>query len=395
MESSPLRATLLPFSRPSINAAEIAAVVDVLRSGWITTGPRTLEFEKKFAEYCGAPHALAVSSGTGGEHVVLLALGIGPGDEVITSPMTWPSTVNIIAAVGATPVLADVDPRTFNIDPEQVHRKVTAKTRAIIPVHFAGLPCDLDKLGAIAKESGAALIEDAAHAVGTHYKGRPIGAHGCTALFSFHPIKNMTTAEGGMVTTHDAALDRKLRLHRFHGVTREPAGRAGGGDPSYDIVLAGFKYNLTDIQSALGLVQLARLEEFISRRTALAQLYLDELADVDELQLPAAEAAYPSRHAWHLFTVLVDVDQLDCDRVGFMDALKKENVGTGLHFLAVHLGTHYRERFGFKRGDYPQAERISDRIVSLPLFPRMTEDDVDDVVRAVKTVIHRHRRSRR
>lgn len=395
MESSPLRATLLPFSRPSIDAAEIAAVVDVLRSGWITTGPRTLEFEKKFAEYCGAPHALAVSSGTGGEHVVLLALGIGPGDEVITSPMTWPSTVNIIAAVGATPVLADVDPRTFNIDPEQVHRKVTAKTRAIIPVHFAGLPCDLDKLGAIAKESGAALIEDAAHAVGTHYKGRPIGAHGCTALFSFHPIKNMTTAEGGMVTTHDAALDRKLRLHRFHGVTREPAGRAGGGDPSYDIVLAGFKYNLTDIQSALGLVQLARLEEFISRRTALAQLYLDELADVDELQLPAAEAAYPSRHAWHLFTVLVDVDQLDCDRVGFMDALKKENVGTGLHFLAVHLGTHYRERFGFKRGDYPQAERISDRIVSLPLFPRMTEDDVDDVVRAVKTVIHRHRRSRR
>ncbi len=396
MSGSPLRATFLPFSRPSIDEGEIAAVIEVLRSGWITTGPKTQEFETKFAEYCGAPHALAVASGTGAEHLVLLALGIGPGDEVITSPMTWPSTVNIIVAVGATPVLADVDPETGEIDPEEVRRKITPKTKAIIPVHFAGLPCDLDRLAAIAKECGAVIIEDAAHAVGTHYKGRPIGAHGHTALFSFHPIKNITTAEGGMITTHDAALDHRLRLHRFHGVTREPARRAAGqGDAGYDIVLAGFKYNMTDIQAALGLVQLSRLEEFISRRTALAQLYLEQLADVEELRLPAAAAGYPARHAWHLFTALVDVDRLDCDRFGFMDALKQENIGTGLHFLAVHLGTHYRERFGFKRGDFPHAERISERVLSLPLFPRMTEDDVDDVVRAVKTVIHRHRRAAR
>jgi len=394
LEFQPTRSTFLPFSRPTIGEGEIQGVVECLRSGWLTTGPKTRQFEEEFAQYVGSRYALAVTSGTAGEHLALLALGIGAGDEVITTPMTWASTVNIIVLCGATPVFVDVDARTFNMDVESLRARITDRTRAVIPVHFAGLPCDMDAIAAVAEEHDLTVIEDAAHAVGTLYKNQPVGSISPLTVFSFHPIKNITTGEGGMVTTDDDELAQRIRLLRYHGITRESWHRSGRGEggAGYDILRPGFKYNMMDIQAAIGLAQLRRLEEFIQRRTALAQLYLERLREVEEIQLPAAEAGYPVRHAWHLFTILVDIDRLTINRFEFMDALKEENIGTGLHFQAVHLHPFYRETFGFQRGDFPHAEYISDRILSLPLFPLMTESDVDDVVRAIKKVIHQHRR---
>ena len=393
MAEAPVRETFLPFSRPSISEEEIAAVGDVLRSGWITTGPKTKEFEARFAEYCGVKNALAVSSGTAAQHLLMLALGIGPGDEVITTPMTWATTANMVAAVGATPVFADVDERTFLLDPAEVAKKITPRTKAIIPVHFGGLPADLDALRALAEPRGILVIEDAAHAVGTQYKGRMIGSHGNPAMFSLHPIKNVTTGEGGVVTTDDDELARKVRLYRFHGVNRDSWSRGRGGAAGYDIELPGFKYNLTDIQSTLGLGQMARLEGFIARRAELAARYLERFDGMDEIRPCAAGAGYPLRHAWNMFTILVDPDRLTIDRFQFMDALKAENVGTGLHFIAVHLHPFYAATYGCRRGDFPRAEKVSDRILTLPLFPAMADKDVDDVVAAVQKVVRAHRRT--
>ena len=393
MSDRAARLTFLPFSRPALGEEEVRAVVDCLRSGWITTGPRTREFEEKFAAYAGARHALAVTSGTAGEHLALLALGIGPGDEVVTSPMTWTSTVNIVELVGARPVFADIEPDTRNLDPAKLRGALTEKTRAIIPVHYAGLPCDMDTIGAIAAERGIPVIEDAAHAAGSTYRGRPVGSLSRLTVFSFHAIKNLTTGEGGMITTDDDALADRIRLLRFHGITRDSWQRQGAGaGAAYDVLVPGFKYNLTDIQSAIGVVQLARLDALNERRESLARRYLDALAGVEEIRLPPTGAGYPARHAWHLFTILVDVDGLTVDRFGFMEAMKRENIGTGLHFLAVHLQSHYRTRYGYAPGDFPVAERVSERIVSLPLFPGMTEADVDAVARAVKKVVRAHRR---
>ena len=387
------RLTFLPFSRPALGEEEVQAVVDCLRSGWITTGPRTRELEDRFAVHVGARHALAVASGTGGEHLALLALGIGPGDEVVTSPMTWVSTVNIVELVGARPVFVDIDEDTFNLDPRRLRDALTSRTRAILPVHFAGLPCDMDAIGAVSRERGIPVIEDAAHAAGALLGGRPVGSLSLLTVFSFHAIKNLTTGEGGMITTDDDDLAARLRLLRFHGITRDSWQRQGqGAGAAYDVLRPGFKYNLTDIQSAIGLVQLRRLDALNDRRARLASRYLDALRDVEWIRLPAAEAGYPARHAWHLFTILVDVDRLDLDRFGFMEAMKRENVGTGLHFLAVHLQPYYRERYGHRPGDFPEAEKVSERIVSLPLFPGMTEGDVDDVARAVRKVVRSHRR---
>jgi dTDP-4-amino-4,6-dideoxygalactose transaminase len=393
MRHEPARLTFLPFSRPALGEDEVQAVVECLRSGWITTGPRTREFEERFAVRTGARHALAVASGTAGEHLSLLALGIGPGDEVVTSPMTWASTVNLVELVGARPVFVDIEPGTHNLDPGRLRDALSERTRAIVPVHFAGLPCDMDAIRAVSDERGIPVIEDAAHAAGAAFGGRPVGSLSLLTVFSFHAIKNLTTGEGGMITTDDDALAERIRLLRFHGITRDSWQRQGpGAGAAYDVLRPGFKYNLTDIQSAIGLVQLRRLDALNERRAHLAARYLDALRDVDEIRLPAAAAGYPARHAWHLFTILVDVDRLDVDRFGFMEAMNRENVGTGLHFLAVHLQPYYRERYGYRPGDFPEAETVSERIVSLPLFPGMTEGDVDDVARAVRKVVRTHRR---
>ncbi len=375
------RETFLPFSRPSIGEEEIREVVDCLRSGWITTGPRTQQFEKDFAAYVGAKHALALSSGTAALHCAYWALDLRPGDEIICPSLTWPATASMAAVLGARPVFADVDPRTLQIDPAEVRRLAGPRTRAVVPVHFAGAPVDLDAI----RDAAAGrfpIIEDGAHAVGTEYRGRRVGSSGHVAIFSFHPIKDITTGEGGMLTTDDDALAARIRLFKFHGIDRDAWKAYGAGSAArYDTVLPGFKYNLTDLASSLGIHQLRRLDGFIARRTQLAERYRAELRGIPGLELPEIPA-YPHRHAWHLFPVLVE------DRDAFMGALREENIGSGLHFEATHLASCYRK----SSGPLPNTERICARIASLPLFPGMNDGDVDDVVAAVRRVLGRRPR---
>ena len=361
-------------------------MTDVLRSGWITTGPNCGKFEEAFAAYTGAAGAVAVSSATGGMHCVLLALGIGPGDEVITPSMTWVSTVNLICLLGATPVFADIDRDTLMISRATVEPLITERTKAIIPVHYAGAAADLDPLRELAAEREITLIEDAAHAAGTEYKGARIGQAG-TAIFSFHPIKNMTTGEGGMVCSDDEELLAKVKSLKFHGLgvdayDRQTHGRA----PQAQVLQPGFKYNLTDIAAVLGLGQLARLDAFNARRTELAKCYHEALADIPEI-LPLGIPDYDHLHAWHLFIVRLDIEKAGMNRDAFMAALKEQNIGTGLHFRAVHLQKYYTENLGMERGMLPNTEWNSDRILSLPFCPSMTDSDVDDVVAAIKTVL--------
>jgi dTDP-4-amino-4,6-dideoxygalactose transaminase len=381
---------MLPFSRPEIGDEEIAEVVACLRSGWITSGPRVARLEEEFAAMVGARHALAFSSATGALHAALLALELQPGDEVVVPALTWPSTANMVVACGGVPVFADIDPSTWNLDPESLGRAVTARTRFVIPVHFAGLPCDLDGIHAALAAAGRAdigILEDAAHAAGASYKGRPIGGTAAIgtllAVFSFHPIKNMTTAEGGMITTDDDRLAAALKLWRFHGVQRDAwqaYSGAAAAPASYDVVLPGFKYNLSDLHAAIGLQQLRKLPRFNHRRSELAHYYRQELAGQPGLQIPG-RAFYECVHPWHLFTVLPP------RRAPFMEGLRQLGIGTGLHFEAVHLHDLYRRRFGWAPGSLPVAEEVCGRIVSLPLFPAMTDEDAADVVRAVREVL--------
>jgi dTDP-4-amino-4,6-dideoxygalactose transaminase len=376
----------LPLSRPSLGEEEIGEVLDVIRSGWITAGPRVKRFEEEFSRYVGARHAVAVNSCTAALHVALLAHGMGRGDEVITSSMTWSATVNMIEVAGAKPVFADVDRETLQITPEGVAAAVTERTRAILPVHFAGQACDLDGLAAIATPRGVTMIQDAAHAVGTEFRGRRIGSDGVTACFSFHPIKNITTGEGGMITTGSDALAEKFRLLRFHGVNRDAWSRYGNVDsPRYETVTPGWKYGLTDLQAALGIHQLAKLDGFIERRTHIAELYHAQLAKIDGVK-PLGRATGTSRHAWHLFVVVIEPDRFGCDRDRFMQLMAQQGVGTGLHFTAVHLHGYYRSRYGYGPGDLPNTECASDRVVSLPLFPGMNDSDVSRVCKAIRAV---------
>jgi UDP-4-amino-4-deoxy-L-arabinose-oxoglutarate aminotransferase len=380
-----VRADFLPLSRPSIGDAEVDAVTACLRSGWITSGPRVAEFEAAFAHAVGASHAVALSSATAGLHLALLATGVGAGDEVITTSMTWPATANMILAVGAEPVFVDVDPHTLNLDPERVADALTERTRAIIPVHFAGQPVDLDPLRALATERGLVLVEDAAHALGTRYRGRPIGG-GTAAVFSFHPIKAITTGEGGMVTTDDAGIAERLRLLRFHGIARDAWSRYGKrAVPDYEVVALGFKYNMTDLQAALGLVQLGRLEEFIAARTRIAGWYRDALADVPAVEMLDV-VPYPARHAWHLLVVRVRSAGSAVERNAVMERLAAANVGVGLHFKALHTQPFYRNRARMPAGGLPHTTRASETILSLPLFPDMKREDVADVAAALGEV---------
>ena len=387
-----MRTEFLPFSTPTIEDAEINEVVDSLRSGWITTGPKVKRFEEAFRTYVGAPFAVPLSSATAGLHLTLLALQIRPGDEIITTPMTFASTVSMIILCGGTPVLADIEPGTLNIDVSLIRGKITPRTKAIIPVHFAGQSCDMDPLFALAGEFNLMIIEDAAHAVGTEYKGRRIGSLESISIFSFHPNKNITTGEGGMVCTADETLAEEISLLKFHGMSREAWKRfAASGTPNYDILMPGFKYNMMDIQAAIGIHQLPRLDGFIDRRRAIAEFYNREFADVVELALPQY-APYNQRHAWHLYTPLVRIEKLTIDRDRFMEELKKHNIGSGLHYKAIHHHAWYREHLPVADQELPNASYASVRILSLPLFPKMTDDDARDVVESVKAVIATHRR---
>jgi dTDP-4-amino-4,6-dideoxygalactose transaminase len=383
----PMRSAFLPFARPALGEEEIAEVVDTLKSGWITTGPKVERFTAAFADYVGGRYAVPVSSATAGLHVALLALGVGPGDEVVTTPMTFVATLNTIVHCGATPVLADIDAATLNIRVEEVERKITKKTKAIVPVHYVGQPVDLDPILELALAHGIAVLEDAAHAAGAEYRGRRIGSFPTTSVFSFHPNKNMTTGEGGMVVTEDEAVFETASLLKFHGMDKESWKRFSKvGSPHYDVRLPGYKYNMMDIQAALGLHQLKRLDGFLAERERLARRYDEKLAGLVGLILPQ-RVPYPVRHAWHLYTPLVDVDRLTIDRDRFMAELTTRNIGTGLHYTAAHEFSYYASRFGWKAEDYPEAHFVSERIVSLPLFPGLSDADQDDAVAAIRDVL--------
>jgi UDP-4-amino-4-deoxy-L-arabinose-oxoglutarate aminotransferase len=387
-----MRSDFLPFSRPSITEEDIAAVGEVLRCGWITTGPKTAEFERRFADYVGCAGAVALSSATGGMHLALNALGIGPGDEVITPSMTWVSTVNLIVLAGATPVFADVDRGTLMVFRESIETRLTDRTRAIIPVHFAGAPVDIEPIRQLAAGAKVSLVEDAAHALGTQYKGQQVGCRG-TSIFSFHPIKNITTGEGGMFCTDDEGLLERVKRLKFHGLGADAFDRnTQGRSPQAEVLEPGYKYNMTDISAVLGLRQLARVDTLNAKRAELAMRYGRRLAEIEEIT-PLSEPPYPMKHAWHLFIVRLDVDNAGLSRDEFMQELKQRNIGTGLHFRAVHLQKYYRESMGMRRGMLPNTEWNSDRICSLPLFPDMTERDVDDVISAMKEVLSEKGRS--
>jgi len=379
----------LPFARPSISREAIDEVVACLESGWITTGPRVKKFEEELRRYFNAPHALALSSATAGLHLALATLEMKPGDEVITTPMTFAATLNTIVLTGGRPVLVDVEPDTYNMDVTRLARAVTKRTRAIVPVHFAGLPVDLDPLYALAEKHGLRVIEDAAHAIGTEYKGKRVGSFGDTQVFSFHPNKNITTGEGGCVVTRDDALAEKIALLRFHGMDREAWNRFGKtGSQNYEIIIPGYKYNMMDIQAALGLHQLPALDGFIKRRTGLALRYQERLADWPQWTRPGTPK-YAHRHAWHLYTPLINPPAAGMDRDAFMQGMKERSIGTGLHYRAAHLYPYYREHFGFKPGDFPNAESIGERIVSLPLFPGMSDADQDRVIATMADLFKR------
>jgi UDP-4-amino-4-deoxy-L-arabinose-oxoglutarate aminotransferase len=378
-----IRKDFLPLSRPFIGEKEIEAVVSCLRSGWITTGPLCKEFEEKFSQLTGALYALSVSSGTAGMHLLLLGLGIKRGDEIITPSMTFASTLNMITLCGAKPIFVDIHYDTLNMNADLIEGKITKRTRGIIPVHFAGAPVDMDKILGIAKEYGLFVIEDAAHGLGTYYKGVHIGGFGQSAIFSFHPLKNITTGEGGMITHHDDHLESQLRLLRFHGIERDAWKRYGrGGNPEYDVKTAGFKYNLTDIQAALGIAQLSRLDEFNSRRKQLAGLYRRGLDGVEGLDLPGVPD-YTHTHAWHLFIIKI----ISMDRERFLEKLSEYQIGYGIHFPAGHRLSYIRERYKVKKGELSETERASTQLVSLPLFPDMKEDDVSYVCEAVQEIL--------
>jgi UDP-4-amino-4-deoxy-L-arabinose-oxoglutarate aminotransferase len=378
-----VRPDFLPLSRPAIGEREIESVVHCLKSGWITTGPVCKAFEDRFCELTGASHAVSLTSATAGMHLILLALGIGEGDEIVTPSMTFASTINMIVMLKARPVFTDINYDTLNINADLIEKTISRKTKAIIPVHFAGAPVDMDRILETAKRHNLPVIEDAAHAIGTYYKGVHVGGFRHIAIFSFHPIKNITCGEGGMITHTDDALEAKLRLLRFHGIERDAWKRYGkGGSPNYDINLPGFKYNLPDIQAALGLTQLARLNEINNRRAELAGLYMKGLKDVNGLELPGIPE-YPHVHAWHLFIIKV----LSMDRELFMEKLSEYNVGYGLHFPACHRLSYIKKRFATGKGMLPETERAADRIISLPLFPDMSNDDVSYVCEAVSEIL--------
>ncbi|MGK3123971.1 UDP-4-amino-4-deoxy-L-arabinose aminotransferase [Candidatus Pantoea formicae] len=374
--------TFLPFSRPALGEEELAAVKEVFESGWITTGPKNAALEQAFCQLTGNQHAIAVSSATAGMHVTLLALNIQPGDEVITPSLTWVSTINIISLLGATPVMIDVDRDTLMVTPEQIEAAITPQTRAIIPVHYAGAPADIDAIRAIGERHGIAVIEDAAHAAGCYYKGQHVGNKG-TAIFSFHAIKNMTCAEGGLIVTDDAELADRMRSLKFHGLGVDAYDRhTHGRKPQAEVIMPGFKYNLPDISAAIALVQLNKLPAINARREEIAQRYLNELADTPFL--PLAQPNWAHQHAWHLFIIRVDEAQCGLNRDALMETLKAQDIGTGLHFRAAHTHKYYRERY--PQLSLPNTEWNSDRICSIPLFPDMSDEDVTRVIRALRQI---------
>jgi dTDP-4-amino-4,6-dideoxygalactose transaminase len=382
----PRRESFLVYGSPALGEEEIAEVVATLRSGWIGTGPRVHQFQENFRQYVGSQHAMALNSCTAALHLAMLAAGVGPGDEVITTPMTFCATANAIIHCGGKPVFADCDKGTLNIDPKQILAKITPRTRAILPVHFAGRPCDMTAIMSIAREHGLKVIEDCAHAIETLIDGRHVGTFGDFGCFSFYVTKNVTTGEGGMVVSNDAAAANRIKILGLYGMSKDAWSRFGDqGYKHYEVVEVGFKYNMMDLQAAIGLKQLEKVDRYWVRRQEIWNRYQEAFAD-----LPVATPLPPAagtRHAYHLYTLLVDIKKLGRSRDDVLNALTKLNIGTGVHYVALHTHPYYAKTYGLKMGDYPQAEYVSERTLSLPLSAKLDDDDVRSVIDAVRGVL--------
>lgn len=384
------RTSFLPYCVPMIGEEEIAEVVDSIRSGWVTTGPKVKRFEDDFARYVGATHAIAVSSCTAALQLALAALDIGPGDEVIVPTLTFCSTANVVVHLGAKPVIVDID-EEGQISIEAVCRAITSKTRAIIPVHYGGQSCHLKEILEIADRHGIPVVEDAAHAAGTQYDGRKIGSHGRATAFSFYATKNMTTGEGGMITTNDSHLAARMRLLSLHGMSRDAWNRyTQTGSWYYEVLEPGYKSNMSDVQAAMGIHQLRRLDGFIARRREIAERYHFAFSDLPELQLPVD---YPRRpHSYHLFAIRLAPGAPGIGRDEFVDELRKANIGTSVHFIPLHRHPFYQQTYGYRSEHFPVAEQIYRGVLSLPLYPKMSDVDVEDVIGAVRRIILRELR---
>jgi perosamine synthetase len=380
----PVRSTLLPYGRQTIDDDDVQAVVETLRSDWLTTGPKVIEFEEAFAACVGAKYAVSFSSGTAALHGAAFAAGIANGDEAITSPLTFAATANCILYQGGRPVFADVVPDTLNIDPDCIASLVTFRTKAVLPVDYAGHPADLDRVLEIAVDQGLTVIEDACHALGAEYRKRRVGSISHMTVFSFHPVKHLTTGEGGMVTTDNARFADTLRKFRNHGIGSNARDRQRGAQYHYEMVLLGFNYRLTDVGCALGLRQLTKLESNLARRREIAARYTAVLREIPGIIVPSVHSDVAP--AWHLYPIRLDLSRLSAGRDELFRTLRAENIGVNVHYIPVHLHPYYRERFGFRGGEFPVAESAYQKLISLPMFHGMTDDDADDVIRAVEKV---------
>lgn len=388
---SPVRDTPLPYATQWLGDEEWCAIEDVLRSGWLTTGPKTEEFEAALSAYAGAPHAVAVTSCTAALQLALNALGIGPGGEVITTSLTFAATVFSILYNGAAPVLADIDPDTLNIDPADIERRITPRTRAILPMHYGGDPCDMAAIVDIAKRNNLAVVSDAAHAIGARYAGEPVARFGNAACFSFHAVKNMTTIEGGAILCADADLAGKLRARRFFGIANDAWQRAASDKPwEYDVSSIGFKCNITDFQSAMGIVQLKKLDSFLKRRREIVNKYNEAFSKIDGVLLKKDTPGGVSAN--HLYVIRIEPERFRVDRDRILAALRAEGIIANIHYKPIHLHTYFMKQLGTKRGMLPHCEAAADALITLPLFPAMTDADAESVVSALQKILDFYKR---
>ena len=387
---APVRTSFLPYGRQSVDEADIAAVAEVLRSDWLTTGPKVGEFEEAFAGRVGASHAVSFSSGTAALHAAAFAAGLKAGDEAITTPMTFAATANCVLYQNATPIFADVSADTLNLDPDELAKKISAKTRAILPVDYAGHPADMTRIMEMARHHGLIVVEDACHALGAEFDGRRVGSIADMTVFSFHPVKHITTGEGGMVATNNPQFAETLRRFRNHGISSDARQRQSAGQWQYEMVLLGFNYRLSDIVCALGIQQLKRLDANLARRREIAAQYTAAFSEIDGVIAPTVRTG--ANPAWHLYPIRLDLEKLTADRAQIFRALRAENIGVNVHYIPVHTHPYYRERFGFRGGEFPVAEDAYARLISLPLFHGMNVQDVRDVIAAVTKVVSSYSR---